>query len=158
MKRNLKPVPRGFSRWMYRMPIQLYRLGLGGLLGERFLLLTHTGRKSGVPRQTMIEIIRKDTEQNVVYSVAGWGAKADWVKNLQKTSRVRVLIGTRTHTAEAIFLDADQRVHEMQDYATRNPKLAQALPKLLGYELDGSAADLAQFAREIEIIAFYLQD
>ncbi len=41
--------PRGLARIGFRIPIILYRLGLGGLLGTRFLLLTHTGRKSGLP-------------------------------------------------------------------------------------------------------------
>jgi hypothetical protein len=45
-----------FNRFMMRAPIALYRVGLGGLLGKRFLLLEHTGRKSGLTRRTALEI------------------------------------------------------------------------------------------------------
>ncbi len=38
-----------------RAPIGPYRIGLGGLLGRRFLLLEHVGRRSGLPRHTVID-------------------------------------------------------------------------------------------------------
>lgn len=41
------------QRALFRAPILLDRLGLGGLLGHRFLLLTHTGR----PRQVVLEVV-----------------------------------------------------------------------------------------------------
>lgn len=45
------------QRALFRAPILLDRLGLGGLLGHRFLLLTHTGRTSGRPRQVVLEVV-----------------------------------------------------------------------------------------------------
>ena len=51
-------LPSGFSRLMFRLPIYLYKVGLGGLLGGRFLLLNHVGRKSGQPRQAVVEVVR----------------------------------------------------------------------------------------------------
>ena len=38
-----RPPRTRLRRALFRAPIWLYRLGLGGLLGGRFLLLTHTG-------------------------------------------------------------------------------------------------------------------
>ena len=32
---------------MFKLPLLLYRLRLGWLLGRRFMLLTHVGRRSG---------------------------------------------------------------------------------------------------------------
>jgi hypothetical protein len=34
-------------RLLFRTPTMLYRIRMGWLLGDRFLLLTHTGRKTG---------------------------------------------------------------------------------------------------------------
>ena len=48
-----RPPRTRLRRALFRAPIWLYRLGLGGLLGGRFLLLTHTGRTSGRPRQVV---------------------------------------------------------------------------------------------------------
>ena len=39
----------------YRFPVLLYRLGLGRLAGRLFMILTTTGRSSGLPRRTAIE-------------------------------------------------------------------------------------------------------
>lgn len=36
--------PTGALRLAFRLPIYLYRLGLGQLLGHRFMLLTHRAR------------------------------------------------------------------------------------------------------------------
>ncbi len=52
--------PRGFLRLLARLPIVLYRLRLGWLLGRRFLLLTHTGRKSGTEYATVLEVLCTD--------------------------------------------------------------------------------------------------
>ena len=40
------PTPRGWLRALLRVPTLLYRVHTGWLLGHRFLLLTHVGRKS----------------------------------------------------------------------------------------------------------------
>ena len=52
-KNERKPVT-GLKRIMFRAPIFLYRIGLGGLLGKRFLLLNHIGRK------TVMEVVNHD--------------------------------------------------------------------------------------------------
>ena len=56
--RWLKSKPSGTLRLVFRLPIYLYRLNLGWLLGHRGLLLTHQGRKSGLLRETVLEVIR----------------------------------------------------------------------------------------------------
>ena len=43
-----------------RLPSYLYRFRLGGLLGHRFLLLTHRGCKSGLTRRTPLEVLHYD--------------------------------------------------------------------------------------------------
>jgi deazaflavin-dependent oxidoreductase (nitroreductase family) len=73
--------PRGVARALYRLPIWLFRIRLGWLLMKHFLLLTHTGRKSGLPRQTALEVLQHDKASGRYYVFAGWGEQADWVKN-----------------------------------------------------------------------------
>jgi hypothetical protein len=52
--------PSGLRRLLFRAPIRLYRWHLGWLLGGRCLLLTHTGRTSGLPRQAVLEVTGRD--------------------------------------------------------------------------------------------------
>ena len=42
-------------RWAFRTPRLLYDIGWGGLLGHRFLLLRHTGRRSGRPHAVLAD-------------------------------------------------------------------------------------------------------
>ena len=73
--RWLRSRPSGTLRLVFRLPIYLYRLNLGWLLGHRGLLLIHQGRKSGLLWETVLEVIRYDpaTKESVVLS--GWGRK-----------------------------------------------------------------------------------
>lgn len=45
-----RPSPGRILRLAFKAPLVLYRLWLGWLLGERFVLLTHIGRRTGRTR------------------------------------------------------------------------------------------------------------
>ncbi len=48
------PPPPWLKR-LYAVPQGLYRIGLGRLLGHRFLLLTHTGRSTGARYRAVVD-------------------------------------------------------------------------------------------------------
>ncbi len=54
------PLPHGILGWLLKLPIGLYRVHLGSLLGDRFLMLTHIGRKTGRSHHTVIEVVLHD--------------------------------------------------------------------------------------------------
>jgi hypothetical protein len=68
--------PRGLLRLGFRVPILLFRLHPGWIMGERFLLLIHSGRKSGMPRQTILEVFQHDKTNDMYYVFAGWGEQS----------------------------------------------------------------------------------
>ena len=83
--------PGRLWRWMRAMNRRLvarYRRGVGprGLV----LLLTTTGRKSGLPRVTPLQYERCD---DLIYVASARGARADWFCNLVAEPRVVVQIG-----------------------------------------------------------------
>jgi deazaflavin-dependent oxidoreductase (nitroreductase family) len=91
--------PTGFLRLLLRSRLWLYRLHLGWLLGPRFLLPTHWGRRSGLPRQTVVEVIQHDTATGTYFIASGWGEKSDWLRNLQKTPEVTVQVSRQGFAA-----------------------------------------------------------
>jgi deazaflavin-dependent oxidoreductase (nitroreductase family) len=93
--------PAGLLRWLLRLPISLYRWGLGGLLGDRFLLLHHRGRKSGQPRRTALEVIEADRRAGRHLVAAAWGERADWLLNLRAEPQVEIEVGGRRWPARA---------------------------------------------------------
>jgi deazaflavin-dependent oxidoreductase (nitroreductase family) len=147
--------PRGLTRRLYRLPIWLFRLHLGWLLGKRFLLLTHIGRKSGLPRQTVLEVLLYDREKERFIVFAGWGKQADWVKNVEHTPQVVIQVGGRSLRAHAIRLASMEAEAALLAYARAHPYLIRLLSRLLlGYRTNGTEDEVRTLARQKPIIAF----
>ncbi len=70
----------------------LYAIGLGPLVGRIILLLTTTGRRSGLKRVTPLqyEMIGRD-----YYIGSARGIKSDWVRNIQTNPQVEVRAGAK---------------------------------------------------------------
>ncbi|GAB2669561.1 hypothetical protein GCM10027271_32000 [Saccharopolyspora gloriosae] len=110
------------NRVLMRAPIALYRARLGFLLGSRLLMLEHLGRKSGVTRRVVLEVIGHPAPD--VYLVAsGFGTRAQWYRNVQAHPRVRVSVA-RHHRAPATArrLPAPDADAAITDYARRHPR------------------------------------
>jgi deazaflavin-dependent oxidoreductase (nitroreductase family) len=79
--------------WVSRFHLYLWRLGLGQWLNAwpkvlgRYLVITHTGRKSGLKRYTSANYAEVDGE---IYCVSGFGAISDWYRNLRVNPRVEI--------------------------------------------------------------------
>ena len=73
--------------------VALWRLGLGPWINiwpekmGQIMVLTHTGRKSGLPRKTPVNYAIVDGE---IYCTAGFGGKSDWYRNLKANPAVEV--------------------------------------------------------------------
>jgi deazaflavin-dependent oxidoreductase (nitroreductase family) len=80
----------------------LYAIGLGPLVGKIILLLTTTGRKSGLKRVTPLQYEMIGDEY---YVGAARGVKADWVRNLQANPIVEVDVGSKHFSAKAEIVD-----------------------------------------------------
>jgi deazaflavin-dependent oxidoreductase (nitroreductase family) len=146
--------PRGLARLAFRLPIWLYRLRLGWLLGDRLLLLTHIGRKSGKPRQAVIEVVRHDPASDSYIIASGFGVHVDWFRNIQKKPNVLVQVGARRLAAIAEQLPPDMAADELHSYAQRHPRTFRTITKrLLGHELDGSAKSCRRLAADVPVVA-----
>lgn len=142
--------PTGLRRRLWRLPIRLYRMGLGPLMGHRFMLLTHIGRVSGKPRQAVIEIIEHDD----YVAASGFGPRADWYQNIVKTPDVTIQVGGRTLQVTATPLGTDEGSDIMARYAPRRPTAARQLCKIMGFAVDGSVEDYREVGRHIPFVRF----
>jgi deazaflavin-dependent oxidoreductase (nitroreductase family) len=148
-------LPRGLARLAFRAPIWLYRLGLGGLLGTRFLLLIHTGRKSGRERKTVLEVVRCDREKSEFVVAAGFGPKSDWYQNLRARPRATVQCGRRRWNMNAEFLNPDQAGEELLDYGRHHPAALRELIRFMGYKAGGSPDEIRGVGRMLAMVAFH---
>jgi deazaflavin-dependent oxidoreductase (nitroreductase family) len=151
--RDLHP-PRGLARLVFRLPIWFYRLGLGGLLGARFLMLTHTGRKSGRERKTVLEVVRYDKAKCVFVVASGFGPQSDWYRNIRAKPQVTVQCGRRRWNMTAEFLITDQAGEELIDYGRRHPAALRELIRFMGYKAGNSPEEIREVGRTLPMVAF----
>ncbi len=150
--KNVQP-PAGLTRFLFRIPIHLYRLRLGWLFGSRLLLLNHIGRVSGKPRQTILEVAEHDGDSYVVAS--GWGPSAAWYRNIVHAPDVTIQVGTRTIPVTAIPLDKDEGAQVFARYGSRHRTATMyVLPRVLGLSVDGSDADFRAVGQHLPFVRF----
>jgi deazaflavin-dependent oxidoreductase (nitroreductase family) len=136
----LRSRPTGALRLAFRLPMYLYDLGLGRLLGHRFLLLTHRGRKTGRVRRTVLEVIRYDPTVRESVVASGWGEKADWYRNLIANPALEVQTGRDRYAPIQRFLAKEEVRNELASYERRHPWAARVLAPLLGFRSYDEAA------------------
>jgi len=109
--------PTGLVRLAFRLPIWLYRAGLGRFLGDRFLELAHTGRRSGLPRRAVLEVVRHDNRSGTYTIAAGFGERSDWYRNIRANPYVEIHSSGAPIQAIAVPLTADEAGDELVEYA-----------------------------------------
>lgn len=147
-------LPRGFSRLAFRLPIWFYHAHLGWLMGYRFVLLTHTGRKSGLPRQNVLEVVRYDKATGGCIVASGWGEKSDWFRNVTVNPKISFQIRGKRLAGIAERISTEQGAQELLDYAHRYPLALHELAQFMGYKLDGSEEDICTMGRMIPMFFF----
>ena len=146
--------PTGLLRWFLRAPIWLYRYRLGWLLGQRFLMLTHLGRKSGQPHNTVIEVVSHDEQSGAYFVAAAWGEHSDWYCNLRKNPAVKVQVGNRSFEARADQLPVSEAEGRLWDYAQRHPAALRELTTvMLGERLPPTRETCQRLAESVPLIA-----
>ena len=97
----------GWRKAMFKWPVQLWRLGLGPLLGRQMMLITHTGRKSGLPRRAMTE---RHVYNGRAYAPSGFGGRSQWVKNLQVDPRATIQAAHGPESVLAVRVEDDEEL------------------------------------------------
>ena len=128
----------------------LYRLGLGPLVGRFILLLTTTGRKSGLPRVTPLQYEEVD---GLIFVGSARGTKADWFRNIQADPHVQVRVKSRQFAgiAEAIT-DADRIADFLELRLKRHPRMVGAILKSEGLPATPDRVELEAYARRLAIV------
>jgi deazaflavin-dependent oxidoreductase (nitroreductase family) len=147
--------PTGASRWLFRLPLHLYRWGFGWLFGHRLLVVNHTGRITGKPRRVVLEVVSRDATDGSYVVASGWGPTAAWYRNVRHNPQVTIEVGRRTIPVTALPLPPAEGAGIFAWYATRHRTAAtHLLPRLMGYAVDGSDADFRAVGQRIPFVRF----
>jgi deazaflavin-dependent oxidoreductase (nitroreductase family) len=119
------------NRRLVRAPIWIYRLRAGALLGSRVLMLEHIGRTSGRARYVVLEIIDHPAPDSYVVA-SGFGAKAQWFRNIRANPQVRVWVGSHSpRPASAHLLDQQSTDRVLTAYRLNRPKAWEQFKPIL---------------------------
>ncbi|MDA1330383.1 MAG: nitroreductase family deazaflavin-dependent oxidoreductase [Chloroflexi bacterium] len=121
-------------------------------MGQRFLMLTTTGRVSGQLRNTVIEVVSRDLDTGVYYVASAWGVQADWLRNLQKEPLCNVQVGGRRFEGKAERLQKGDAQRVLLEYARKHPKAMRGLAAFMGFEVDGSDEAYRQMAATLPLV------
>lgn len=160
---RLRRHPKGANavlRRLLRAPVYLYRWNCGWLLGHRFLLLIHIGRRTGVRRCTVLEIIEYRENGPEAIVISGFGHNAGWLRNIKAVPSPQVVIGSQAFVAAHRFLEEEAAVNTIARYEARNrfvaPIIRWTLSRLLGWRYRSSREDRCRLVRQLPLIALRL--
>ncbi|MBI3151596.1 MAG: nitroreductase family deazaflavin-dependent oxidoreductase [Chloroflexi bacterium] len=124
----------------------LYAIGLGPLIGRIILLLTTTGRRSGLKRVTPLQYERIGEDY---YVGAARGVKADWVRNIQSLPQVEVRVGSRRFQCTAeVVTDLSKFADFLEVRLQRHPRMVGLImEKAHGLPRRPSRAQLEELGR-----------
>jgi deazaflavin-dependent oxidoreductase (nitroreductase family) len=142
------------QRWLLRLPGVLYSANLGWMLGQRFVQLTVRGRKTGLLRRVVLEVIGHDASGSGLLVASAWGRRAQWFRNLQVNPHAQARVGRRQFAAEVSILDEDAAAGALREYARIHPWAYRWFigPLLLGRRATGTSDELANLARVVPVL------
>ena len=147
---DLNRVSRLAFRLIKLPPQWLYALGLGPVYGRLVLLLTTTGRKSGLPRITPLQYEEVD---GLFYVAAARGQKADWFRNIVANSKVEVRVkGVRFPGVAEPITDFNRIADFLELRLHRHPRMVGAMFRLAGLPLKPTRVQIEQYARRRALV------
>jgi len=81
----------------------------GSMNGNPVLMLTTTGRKSGLPRTTPVMYVHKDNEYLIAASAGGADQNPTWFSNINSKPEATIEINGRKTKVKAVITSGDER-------------------------------------------------
>jgi deazaflavin-dependent oxidoreductase (nitroreductase family) len=141
------------NRRIVRAPVWLYRARLGFVFGSRLLMLEHTGRMTGARRFAVLEVVARPGPTTFVIA-SGFGARAQWFRNVRANPNVRVYLGVRgPAAATARLLTSEEASAALTAYASSHPRewatLKPVFEATLGARIDNRGTSLPMLALDL---------
>ena len=147
-------VPKpGFMIPIFKLPLILYRAGLGWLFGHRFMLLTHIGRRSGKVRRTVLAVLEFNPNTREIKAMSAWSA-SDWYLNLQSNPAVQVETGFTRYAPVQRSLAPEEIAALFVNYRGKHPLFSRVVCQIPGWRYDSSYEEFLELARSLRGVAF----
>jgi deazaflavin-dependent oxidoreductase (nitroreductase family) len=138
---------------MLKLPLLLYRAGLGWLLGHRFLLLTHVGRRSGKVRRTVLAVLSFDLKTREIKAISAWSA-SDWYKNILRLPALQVETGFTRYVPIHHSLSPEEIAALFEEFRRKHPIFSRIVCRIPGWKWDSSHEEFLELAKSLRGVAF----
>lgn len=138
---------------IFKLPVLLYRLRLGWLLGRRFLQITHVGRHSGKVRRTVLAALRFDEQTQEIYAVSAWKG-SDWYANIQARPAQQVECGFVRYAPVQRTLSPEEIAAAFIDYRRQHPIFSRMICRIPGWKWDSTDEEFLALAHTLRGVAF----
>ena len=130
------------NRRLVRLPIWIFKARAGALLTSRLVMLEHIGRRSGARRYVVLEVVDHPAPETFIVP-SGFGAKAQWFRNIQTNPRVRIYVGSHAPApATARQLDQTEADSVLAEYRAKRPQTWKRFKPVLEETLGRPIADV----------------
>jgi len=139
---------------LFKLPLVLYRLRLGWLLGHLFMQLTHVGRRSGKVRRTALAVLRFDAQTGEIMAVSAWNA-SEWYKNIQAAPAQQVETGFTRYAPAQRDLCAEEIAELFVNFRQQHPLFIRLVCRIPGWKWNSSYEEFLELARTLRGVAFW---
>ncbi len=137
---------------IFKLPLFLYRLGLGWLMGKRFMQVTHIGRRSGKVRRTVLAVLKFDETTKEIYAVSAWKG-SDWYFNIQATPALQVETGFVRYAPVQRTLSPEEITTTFMEYCKKHPFFSRMVCRIPGWKWDSTYEEFLELARSLHGVA-----
>jgi len=138
---------------IFKLPVFLYQLRLGWLLGMRFMQITHVGRHSGKVRRTILAVLRFDQKSKEIFAVSAWKG-SDWYYNIQASPALQVESGFLRYVPKQRTLSPEEITTAFIEYCRQHPIFSRMICRIPGWKWDSSYEEFLELARTLRGVAF----
>jgi deazaflavin-dependent oxidoreductase (nitroreductase family) len=138
---------------IFKLPVFLYRLCLGWLLGKRFMQITHVGRHSGKVRRSVLAVLRFDEKTKELYAVSAWKG-SDWYYNIQSLPALQIESGLIHYVPAQRTLSPEEITAAFVEYRKRHPIFTRIICRIPGWKWDSTSEEFLELARTLRGVAF----
>jgi deazaflavin-dependent oxidoreductase (nitroreductase family) len=118
----------------------------------------HRGRRSGRPRETVLEVLRFEAELRTAYVLSARGRRSQWLRNVQAAPPLELRIGRERLVPRMRILPPDEAARELARYEQAHPLLRPGVRRPLGRRAgipyDGSELARRQVVERLPVVAF----
>ena len=138
---------------IFKLPIILYQLRLGWLLGNLFTQITHIGRRSGKIRKTILAVLRFDPQTQEILAVSAWKG-SDWYYNIQAAPALQVESGRVRYIPKQRTLSPEEITKAFIEYRNQHPFFTRIICRIPGWKWDSTHEEFLELARTLHGVAF----